>query len=76
MNEELAFDVNDLKLGELCDFEEATGVNAYAEFASGQPSAKALVGIIWLLKRRENPEFTFKDAGELRMGDINFGASE
>jgi hypothetical protein len=65
------FDINlnfdDLRIREIEDIEEITGQPISQIMASGQPMAKALRAIAYVMKRREDPEFTLEQAGELRI---------
>lgn len=76
MSEELEFDLNELTLQEMCDLEEATGENAYSALSGGAPSAKILVGLVWLIKRRAEPGFSFDDAKKLKVVDLDFKVPE
>lgn len=66
---EIALDPQDLTLGELEEFEAATGMTM-ADIGKG--TAKAILGLIWLAKRREDPSFTLDDARKLKVGEITF----
>lgn len=70
------FDPNSFTLDELCDIEEATGFNTTAEFSKLDPQnphlpMRLVQALIWIIRRRVNPEFTFKEAGQLRITDID-----
>lgn len=54
-----------LKIREIVDLEEALGVGIDIAFTAGQPRGRGLQAIAWILRRRDHPEFTFEDAGEL-----------
>lgn len=75
-SESLAFDPNDLTLGELETFEEVCG-KPFAEAlpASGAakdwvPGIKEIVALTYIIKRREDPEFTLDDARNTRIGEL------
>lgn len=76
MTEALEFDPNSLTLQEMCDLEEATGENAYSSLAGGVPSAKTLAGLVWIVKRRTDPGFSFDDAKKLKVSDLDFQVAE
>jgi len=61
-------DLEDMTCGEIEEFEERTGnpVNFYT--AKGTPQGKALRVLGWIFKLREDPEFTYEDAANLRVG--------
>jgi hypothetical protein len=60
-------DVSDLTLGEMADALEASGGDTDAAgFNFRQMAAMA-----WVMQRRTVPDYTYKDALNLRMGDID-----
>lgn len=56
------FDVNTLTLGDLCDIEDAIGDVAASALLRGQMTPKAITAVVWIVKRRDNPEYTFEEA--------------
>lgn len=72
MSEVIKFDADDLTLGEVCDIEDVAGEDAVGRFAQGDVSPKALAALVWIIRRRSEPEFTFADAKALRVADILF----
>lgn len=67
----LSINPDDLTLEELEVLEETLGTGIDGAFADGKPKAKAMRVIIWLMKRREDPDFTLEDAGKLRLSDLD-----
>lgn len=61
----LSIDLNDLRIREIEEIEEIAGVPFDDLFASGKPRGKSLRAIGYVVKRRENPDFTLEQAGEL-----------
>lgn len=73
----MRFDVNDLTLEELCDLEDAIGdENLYGKLAEGKVSAKAMVGLVWIIRRRDEPGFSFDDAKKLKVTDLNIEVAD
>jgi hypothetical protein len=72
---ELALDVDRFTLAELVDLEDATG-QPFSELGeqlgSGKVSAKALVAMVWVLRRRVDPTFTLDDARAIELNNIAF----
>lgn len=60
-------DVNSLTLGELSFFEDYTGISMEALSDSERPKGKALSALVYLFKRREDPNFTLHDAEQMRL---------
>ena len=65
--EELVFDVNTLTLGEVEAMEDIVGRDVMRELGQGTPSVKTLLALVYVMKRRTNPEFTLDDARALRI---------
>jgi hypothetical protein len=64
---EIIVDPEDLTLGELADWEEATGLRV-SEMGDG--SAKALIGLVWIMKRRKDPTVTLDDVRKLKITEV------
>jgi hypothetical protein len=69
----LGFDA--LSLGECEEFEEMTGVSVSSleESAVGLP-IKAITVLVWLTKRRDDPDSSLEDARKLKISDLDFGS--
>lgn len=67
----LNMDFNQLEVGEAVDFEEACGIPISA-LGPGNVPAKALVALIWITQRRNNPEFTIEDARRVKFSELEF----
>jgi hypothetical protein len=66
-NSTLDFNLNDLTIGEIVTIEELTGLPFDAMTDPDKPKGKLLQAIAYISKRRENPEFTFEMAGDLKL---------
>lgn len=66
-------DVSKLTLREVEDFEEATGL-PISSLKPGSVTAKQMRGIIWLTQRRADPDFTYEQAGDLILGELEWDA--
>jgi len=73
-NEMVVIDVNTLTWGELEQIEDLTGRNVTGELGRGQPSAKTMTALIWVVKRRTDPNFTMDDARALTVTGVNVKA--
>tara|TARA_R110000824_G_scaffold292421_2_gene480848 strand:- start:2577 stop:2828 length:252 start_codon:yes stop_codon:yes gene_type:complete len=60
-------DLNDLTIGEVVEIEERTGLPLDALGDPGKPKGKLLQTLAFIAKRREDPEFTWEQAGELKI---------
>lgn len=68
MAETFLLDLDSLTLNEIIALEELTGeaMPSIGELlTSGKPVGKTLRAIAYIVKRRENPEFTLEQAGDL-----------
>ena len=63
----LDFNLNDLTIGEIVTIEELTGLPFDAMTDPDKPKGKLLQAIAYISKRRDNPEFTFERAGDLKL---------
>lgn len=67
---DLAFDFDDLTIDEVEQIEEITGVSIDALQEKGMAKGKTLKAIVFVVKRRADPEFTIEQAGKLPVRDI------
>ena len=66
-NSSINFNLNDLTIGEIVTIEALTGLPFDAMTDPDKPKGKLLQAIAYISKRRENPEFTFEMAGDLKL---------
>ena len=74
----LELDVNRFTLAELEDLEEATGLTFTKlgeVLAAGDYSIKLLRAVVWILRRRAEPDYTLEHARSLSLSDIAFEAA-
>ena len=79
----IVLDAEALTLGDLEDFEDFVGQDLFAviptteeQAAEFKPSAKVLTGIVWIVKRAENPDFTIEDARHTKIADLDLKFGE
>ena len=65
MSEELSIELDSLTVAEIETIEEIIEAPVDEAFAAGKPRGKTLRAIGFVMKRRENPDFTLEDAGNL-----------
>ena len=58
----LNVDVSELTIGEIVEIEERTGLPLDALGQADKPKGKILAAIAYVVKRRDNPDFTWEDA--------------
>ena len=61
------YTLDDLSLGEIEEFETALGSTMTEVDLS---SAKAIIWLVYLVRRREHPEYTLDDARSVKLTDI------
>jgi hypothetical protein len=66
-------DINSLTIGEIEEIEDLGGQPIDSLFSATGKKGKALRAIAFVMKRRENPDFTWEEAGDLR---INLSGDE
>lgn len=64
------FDISNLTLGEISYVEDLAGLPISAIADPEQKKGKALAALAYIIKRRSNPQFTFKDAEGLTMAEV------
>lgn len=67
----LVINQDDMTFGELVEFEEVAGMSM-DQMAKGEMSAKALLALVWISKKRDDPKFTLEEAKLLRVADVDF----
>jgi hypothetical protein len=65
------FDFESLTLNEVEQIELITGNSIDQLLDAGQAKGKAMKAILFIMKRRTNPEFTLEQAGEISMTEAN-----
>jgi len=60
-------DINDLTIAEVVEIEERTGLPLDALGQADKPKGKMLQALAYIVKRRENPDFTWEQAGALKI---------
>lgn len=67
---EINLDPNDLTLGEAETFEELTGLLVTDLRPGASIPSRALTAIVFIVKRRDDPDFTLEDARAIRFREI------
>jgi hypothetical protein len=65
------FDFESLTLNEVEQIELITGNSIDQILDAGQAKGKAMKAIIFIMKKRTNPEFTLEQAGNISMTEAN-----
>jgi len=63
----LNIDINDLTIAEVVEIEERTGLPLDALGQVDKPKGKMLQALAYIVKRREDPDFTWEMAGALKI---------
>lgn len=71
----ISIDLNTMTLGELEFFEEESGLTI-DDLAAGKSSSKAVIALITIQERRENPRFSMDDARKLPISDIEVSVAD
>ena len=65
--ETINFDLNDMTIAEIVSVEELTGLPFDAMTDPDKPKGKMLQALAYISKKRDNPDFTFEDAGKIKI---------
>lgn len=76
MTTKLRIDPDELTLDEIEELETILGGGIDGIFNQGSPKGHALKALIWIISKRDNPDFTLEDAGKLRLADIDLGEAD
>lgn len=69
----IRIDVNDLTLGEVEFFEQESGLSL-GDLQDGKMTAKAVIALVCLVKRRTEPDFTMDDARKVKLSEFDVTA--
>jgi hypothetical protein len=72
----LSLDVDALTLGELVDLGDVIGDDAVAKLGEGKTSPKAVLALVWIAKRREDPTFTLEQARAVKVSSLEFADAD
>jgi hypothetical protein len=62
---ELNIDLSELKVSEIEEIEDRLGIPIGEAFGQNKPMGKSLRALGFVIQRRDNPEFTWEEAGDL-----------
>ena len=65
--DELNLDISDLTIAEIVEIEELTGMPLDSLGQADKPKGKMLQAMAYISKRRDNPDFTFEMAGNIKI---------
>ena len=60
-------DISDLTIAEVVEIEDLTGLPLDALGQDHQPKGRMLQALAYISKRRDDPSFTYEDAGALKI---------
>lgn len=60
-------DISDLTIAEVVEIEDRTGLPLDALGSPDHPKGRMLQALAFIVKRRANPDFTWEQAGELKI---------
>lgn len=74
MADDVKVDPEDFTIEELETVEDLTGRSISDLFPAGRASASGLRAVVFIQKRREDPAFTWDDAGKFKFNQIEVGS--
>jgi hypothetical protein len=73
---EITIDYDRITLGDMESLEEHVGPHVWEELRGGKPSAKTLVALVWIMRRRDDPTFTLEDARQVPVVALKEAATD
>ena len=73
--EQISIDPENLTLREVDELETLLGVGIDAAFTTGSPKAKAIAALVWITRRREEPELTFDEVFDMNLSAVNLAGT-
>ena len=67
---EFTFDLDKVTVGDIVDIEETVGMPWDDIVDMDSPPTKVLLAMLWIVKRRDNPEFTLEDARNTPLAEV------
>lgn len=74
MSDDLILDPDEMTVGELCEVADIAGDEAVTGLARGVASPKALLALVYIIKRRTDPAYTMEQAKQVKVSSLNFGS--
>lgn len=75
---DITINPDELTIADVADIEDAVG-RPIGELFTGESSApqgRALQALVWISMRRDDPSFTWEDAGKVKFTEISQSVSE
>lgn len=66
----LTFDLDQVTVGDIVDIEEVCGVPWDDIVEMDYPPTKVILAMVWVSRRRDNPDYTLDDARNTPLSDI------
>ena len=70
-SEHFNIDINDLTIAEVVEIEERTGLPLDALGQPDVPKVKMMQALAFISKKREDPDFTWEQAGDLKINAVS-----
>ena len=64
-------DVSDLTIAEVVEIEDRTGMPLDALGQADKPKGRMLQALAYIVKKREDPDFTWEQAGDLKINAVS-----
>ena len=67
---EFTFDLDKVTVGDIVDIEETVGMAWDDIVDMDSPPTKVLLAMLWIVKRRDDPNFTLEDARNTPLAEV------
>ncbi len=73
---ELAFDLDELDLGEMADLADVLGLGLDEMDKLTSPTPRMLPAMVWIVQRRKDPTYTYEQARKVKLSQLRQPAAE
>lgn len=71
MNEKIVINLAELTVGDLEDAEDVVGHSILGELTRNAPTAKTVRALLWVVKRRDDPDLTPEAVRDMKILDVD-----
>jgi hypothetical protein len=74
-NGKITIKLSELTLGELEAVEDIVGRSIMGDISRGSPTMRTIRGLLWIVRRRSEPDLKFEDLADVKILDVDIDDS-